>query len=150
GDLGMVKPEDVFLAISNSGETDEILKILPFLKDNGNPIISITGNNKSTMSRASDLTINSQVSQEACVLQLAPTTSTTAALVLGDALVVALMQKRGFKPENFARFHPGGSLGRKLLNRVADEMYSEDLPIVSEHSTLIELLPVMSKHRLGM
>ncbi|HDY7992947.1 TPA: KpsF/GutQ family sugar-phosphate isomerase [Vibrio vulnificus] len=150
GDLGMVKPEDVLLAISNSGETDEILKILPFLKDNGNPIISITGNNKSTMSRASDLTINSRVSQEACVLQLAPTTSTTAALVLGDALVVALMQKRGFKPENFARFHPGGSLGRKLLNRVADEMYSDDLPIVSEHSTLIELLTVMSKHRLGM
>lgn len=122
GDLGMVLTEDIFLAISNSGETDEVLKLIPFLKDNGNVLISMTGSPGSTLARSSNLHLDIGVEKEACPLQLAPTSSTTAALVMGDALAVALMKARDFQPENFARFHPGGSLGRKLLGKVQDYM----------------------------
>lgn len=120
GDLGMVLPEDIFLAISNSGETEEVLKLIPFLKDNGNTLISMTGSPQSTLANVSDFHIDVGVEREACPLQLAPTASTTATLAMGDALAVALMKARNFQPENFARFHPGGSLGRKLLGRVQD------------------------------
>jgi arabinose-5-phosphate isomerase len=122
GDLGMVKVEDVFLAISNSGETEELLKLIPFLKDNGNVLIAMTGNPDSTLGRNANVHIDIGVEKEACPLRLAPTSSTTATLVMGDALAVALMRAKQFKPENFARFHPGGSLGRKLLGRVRDFM----------------------------
>ncbi|MCA2016118.1 SIS domain-containing protein, partial [Vibrio tritonius] len=111
GDLGMVKREDVFIAISNSGETDEVLKLLPFLRDNGNYVIAITGKPNSTLATAAHCHLNIAVPKEACPYQLAPTSSTTATLVMGDALTITLMEQRDFKPENFARFHPGGSLG---------------------------------------
>ncbi|MBY6212238.1 KpsF/GutQ family sugar-phosphate isomerase [Microbulbifer agarilyticus] len=120
GDLGMVQPEDVFLAISNSGETEELVRLIPFLKDNGNTLISMTGRPESSLAVASKYHIDIGVENEACPLQLAPTTSTTATLVMGDAFAISLMKARNFKPENFARFHPGGSLGRKLLGRVSD------------------------------
>ena len=113
-------PEDIFLGISNSGETEEVVKLIPFLKDNGNTIISMTGNSVSTLAQSSDFHLDIGVNTEACPLQLAPTSSTTATLVMGDALAIALMEAREFKPENFARFHPGGALGRKLLGKVSD------------------------------
>lgn len=131
GDLGMVTKDDVFIAISNSGETDEVLKLLPFLRDNGNRIISITGNPHSTLAKNSHYHLNIEVPEEACPLQLAPTSSTTATLVMGDALTVALMKARNFKPENFARFHPGGNLGKLLLSKVEDEMRTDGLPFLS-------------------
>lgn len=120
GDLGVILPEDIFLGISNSGETEELLKLIPFLKDNGNSIIAMTGNPGSSLAMAAEFHLDIGVSQEACPLQLAPTSSTTATLVMGDALAIALMEAREFKPENFARFHPGGSLGRRLLGKVSD------------------------------
>lgn len=150
GDLGMITPDDVFIAISNSGETDEVLKLLPFLKDNHNKIISITGNPESTLAKNAHYHLNIAVPAEACPLQLAPTSSTTATLVMGDALTIALMELRGFQPENFARFHPGGSLGRKLLSKVADEMFKENLPIVKSETPLSEVINVMSKGALGL
>ncbi len=112
GDLGMVSPTDVFLALSNSGETEEVIRLLPFLKDNGNIVISMTGRPNSTLATNSDYHLNIDVPQEACPHQLAPTSSTTATLVMGDALAVALMEARDFQPHEFARFHPGGSLGQ--------------------------------------
>lgn len=150
GDLGMVQPEDVFIAISNSGETDEVLKLLPFLRDNGNFIISITGNPESTLASVSHCHLDISVPKEACPLQLAPTASTTATLVMGDALAICLMEERDFKPENFARFHPGGSLGRRLLGKVSDDMVTDSLPIVRQHSQLPEIISVISKGCLGM
>lgn len=150
GDLGMVKKEDVFVAISNSGETDEVLKLLPFLKENGNFIISITGNEQSSLARNSHCHLNIGIPKEACPLQLAPTTSTTATLVMGDALTVALMNKRKFRLESFARFHPGGSLGRKLLCKVEDVMHFENLPIVSEDASFIEVIHSISNGKLGV
>ncbi|MBB1339749.1 SIS domain-containing protein [Pseudoalteromonas sp. SR44-2] len=150
GDLGMVTPSDVFIAISNSGETDEVLKLLPFLKDNGNQIIAITGNPRSTLANNSHYSLNIAVPEEACPLQLAPTSSTTATLVMGDALTVALMESRSFKPENFARFHPGGSLGRKLLLKVRDEMTSSELPIVQSDARIYDVINIMSKGSLGL
>lgn len=122
GDLGMVLPEDVFLAISNSGETEEILKLVPFIKDNGNVLVAMTGNPASSLASVADHHLDIGVEKEACPLQLAPTASTTATLAMGDALAVALMKARDFRAENFARFHPGGALGRKLLGRVRDFM----------------------------
>jgi arabinose-5-phosphate isomerase len=148
GDLGMVKPEDVFIAISNSGETDEVLKLLPFLRDNDNFIIAITGKENSTLSLNSHCHLDIGVPKEACPLQLAPTSSTTATLVMGDALTVALMDVRGFKPENFARFHPGGSLGRKLLSKVRDEMITENLPSVPSNADFI--IHTISSSQLGL
>ena len=150
GDLGMVKPEDVFIAISNSGETDEVLKLLPFLRDNGNFVIAITGNVESTLAKTSHCHLDIAVPQEACPLQLAPTSSTTATLVMGDALTVALMEERNFQPENFARFHPGGSLGRRLLSKVRDDMVADELPVVSVHSSLTEVIGIISAGRLGL
>ncbi|AZN31581.1 KpsF/GutQ family sugar-phosphate isomerase [Pseudoalteromonas sp. Xi13] len=150
GDLGMVTPEDVFIAISNSGETLEVLKLLPFLKDNNNKIIAITGNPNSTLASHAHYHLNIAVPEEACPLQLAPTSSTTATLVMGDALTVALMESRSFQPENFARFHPGGSLGRKLLSKVSDEMVTQNLPLVNENTPLTDVINVMSKGSLGL
>ncbi|EFH72973.1 KpsF/GutQ family sugar-phosphate isomerase [Vibrio cholerae] len=150
GDLGMVKPEDVFIAISNSGETDEVLKLLPFLKDNGNYLIAMTGNRLSTLAKAAHCHLNIAVPQEACPLQLAPTASTTATIAMGDALTICLMEERKFQPENFARFHPGGSLGRKLMRRVSDEMVAENLPIVSSTATFKTVIEVISSGKLGL
>ncbi|MFP4076592.1 MAG: SIS domain-containing protein, partial [Halochromatium sp.] len=134
GDLGMVAPEDIFVAISHSGETEELLKLLPFLQENGNHIVAITGNSRSTLARHSSVHLSVRVTREACPLQLAPTASTTATLAMGDALAVALMKARDFQAHHFARFHPGGSLGRRLLQRVRDEMRSDKLPFVAPHA----------------
>ncbi|HIF9263972.1 TPA: KpsF/GutQ family sugar-phosphate isomerase [Photobacterium damselae] len=150
GDLGMVKPEDVFIAISNSGETDEVLKLLPFLRDNGNYIIAITGRPESTLAKNAHCHLNIEVPKEACPLQLAPTSSTTATLVMGDALTVALMSERNFKPENFARFHPGGSLGRRLLSKVRDEMVKDNLPVVLINDHFSTVINVISAGQLGL
>ncbi|KUJ74659.1 arabinose-5-phosphate isomerase [Thiomicrospira sp. XS5] len=150
GDLGMVSPEDVFLAISNSGETEEVIKLIPFLKDNGNTIISMTGRPESTLAKNSEFHLNIAVPQEACPHQLAPTSSTTATLVMGDALAVALMEARDFQPQDFARFHPGGSLGRKLLTRVKHEMKSENLPFIPATASMKEIIHTMTDGRLGL
>tara|TARA_Y100001968_G_scaffold252541_1_gene238027 strand:- start:3023 stop:3973 length:951 start_codon:yes stop_codon:yes gene_type:complete len=150
GDLGMVTSEDTFIAISFSGETDEVVKLLPFLKDNGNFLVAITGNPSSTLARAADCHLNVGVKEEACPLQLAPTSSTTTTLAMGDALAVTLMKARDFKPENFARFHPGGSLGRRLLSRVEHEMVSKNLPLVSEDAQIMEVLHVITQSSLGL
>lgn len=149
GDLGMVKSEDVFIAISNSGETDEVLKLLPFLRDNGNVIIAMTGKVDSTLAKNAHCYLDISVPKEACPHQLAPTSSTTATLVMGDALTVALMDSRGFQPENFARFHPGGSLGRRLLSKVADEML-DDVPIVKSNSDFTSVVNNISRGQLGL
>ncbi len=150
GDLGMVKPEDIFIAISNSGETEEVIKLLPFLRDNGNFIIAITGKKDSTLASNSQCHLDIAVPKEACRLQLAPTSSTTATLAMGDALTVALMEERKFQPENFARFHPGGSLGRRLLSKVRDEMISNDIPHVESHATFTEIVHTISHSGLGL
>lgn len=150
GDLGMVTHEDVFVAISNSGETDEVVKLLPFLKDNGNILIAITGNPDSTLARAADCHLNVHVKQEACPLQLAPTSSTTATLAMGDALAITLMEARGFKPENFARFHPGGSLGRRLLSKVEYDMFKGTLPLVEEDTPLMDVIATITRSSLGL
>lgn len=150
GDLGMVAPSDVFLAVSHSGETEEILKLLPFLRSNGNPLIAMTGNDRSTLATSSNCHLNVAVSQEACPLNLAPTSSTTATLAMGDALAVALMQARGFQPENFAKFHPGGSLGKRLLSTVEDVMLTSPLPTIAPESGLVEILQRMSYGKLGL
>ncbi len=150
GDLGMVKPEDVFIAISNSGETDEVLKLLPFLRDNDNFVIAITGKENSTLASNSHCHLDIAVPKEACPLQLAPTSSTTATLVMGDALTVALMDVRAFKPENFARFHPGGSLGRRLLSKVRDEMFSDNLPSVASDTDFTSIIHKISSSHLGL
>jgi arabinose-5-phosphate isomerase len=150
GDLGMVTPEDVFLAISNSGETDEVVRLIPFLKDNGNFIIAMTGRPESTLARHAHCHLNIAVEQEACPLQLAPTSSTTATLVMGDALAVVLMQARGFKPENFARFHPGGSLGRRLLTRVEHVMKAQSLPRIALTASASDVIHAITRGRLGL
>jgi arabinose-5-phosphate isomerase len=150
GDLGMVGADDIILMISYSGETDEVLKIIPFLKWNKNSIIGITGNPNSTIAKNSDYHLNINITREACPLALAPTSSTTAALVMGDALAVALMESRQFQHEDFARFHPGGSLGHKLLTKVKDIMRTDSLPFINKDASFTELLLRMSEGRLGM
>lgn len=150
GDLGMVSKDDVFIAISNSGETDEVVKLIPFLKDNGNVLIAMTGNSKSTLARAAHHHLDVGVEQEACPLQLAPTSSTTAALAMGDALAVTLMKARDFKPENFARFHPGGSLGRRLLSRVENEMVTKNLPLLNTTDDIGMVISTISSGGLGL
>jgi len=150
GDLGMVTPEDIFIALSNSGETEEVIKLIPFLKDNGNTIIAMTGRPQSTLARNAHFHLNIAVPQEACPHQLAPTSSTTATLVMGDALAVALMEARQFQPQDFARFHPGGSLGRKLLTRVKHEMRSKNLPFIQANAPMKEVIHTMSEGRLGL
>ncbi len=150
GDLGMVGENDQVLLVSYSGETDEVLKLIPFLKWNKNIIIGITGNPESTIAKNSDYHLNINITREACPLALAPTSSTTAALVMGDALAVALMESRQFQQEDFARFHPGGSLGHKLLSRVKDLMRTDNLPFIAKEASFTELLLRMSEGRLGM
>lgn len=150
GDLGMVEEDDTILAISYSGETDELIKLLSFFKDNKNKIIGIAGRNSSTLAKHSHIFLDIGVSKEACPWELAPTTSTTATLALGDALAMVLMSAREFKPENFARFHPGGSLGRKLLVRVKDVMRSTDLPVVKLDDTFETIISRIGEGRLGV
>ena len=151
GDLGMITPGDVVLSLSNSGETGELVTILPVIKRLGVPLISMTGNPRSTLARESDVNIDVSVAKEACPLGLAPTASTTAALAMGDALAVALLEARGFTELDFARSHPGGSLGRRLLLHVADIMHvDERIPRVSETATISEALVEMTAKGLGM
>lgn len=151
GDLGMITAKDVVLALSNSGETDEVLKLLPVLKRLDIPVIAMTGNAQSTLARHSTIHVQVSVKQEACPLGLAPTASTTAALAMGDALAVALLEARGFSADDFALSHPGGSLGRRLLLRIADIMHQGDqIPLVSMHATLPQALLEISKKGLGM
>ena len=149
GDLGMIKKEDILMLISYSGETEEILKIIPFLKENDNWIISMTGNANSTLANSSDYHLNVSVKREACPLKIAPTTSTTVALAMGDAISVALMRGRGFKTEDYARFHPGGSVGRMLLTKVEDVMVKSNLPIITEDSDMKEVIQIMTSSRWG-
>ncbi|MBI4523101.1 MAG: KpsF/GutQ family sugar-phosphate isomerase [Deltaproteobacteria bacterium] len=151
GDLGMIMKEDVVLAVSNSGETDEILKLLPIIKRMGLTLIVITGNPDSTLSRSGDVVLNTAVKEEACPLGLAPTASTTAALAMGDALAVVLLEQKGFKEHDFAMRHPGGVLGRKLLLQVDDLMHrGEELPIVFEETPMKETLLVITSKRFGV
>ena len=151
GDLGMIQRDDVFIGISYSGESDELLQILPLVRRQGAKLIAIAGNAQSTLAREADVFLDAGVAKEACPLNLAPTASSTAALALGDALAVTLLEARGFSAEDFARSHPGGSLGRRLLTHVSDVMRSgPDVPKVSERATLKEAILEMSRGRLGM
>lgn len=149
GDLGMIGKEDVVIAISYSGESPELSSILPHIKRFGIPLIGMTRNSESTLGRTSDEMININVAVEACPLNIAPTSSTTLTLAMGDALAVCLMEARGFKKEDFASFHPGGALGKKLFVKVSDLMRTENLPIVSENTPLKEAILVLSEGRLG-
>ena len=151
GDMGMFTSNDVVLALSNSGETAEIITILPLIKRMGAPLISITANRLSTLSQAANANLHIGVEKEACPLGLAPTSSTTAQLVLGDALAIALLEAKGFSAEDFAFSHPGGSLGRKLLLKVKDIMHSgEDIPIVKQGTPINQTLIEVTEKRLGM
>ena len=150
GDLGMISKEDVVLALSYSGETDEILKIVPFILSNGNKLISMTGNPESALAKNSDVHLDVSVEEEACILHLAPTTSTTAQIAMGDALAVSLMQMRGFTSVDFARLHPGGSLGRRLLMTVGNVMRSHDLPVVAPDCSATDMIHAISKGGLGL
>jgi len=150
GDLGMIEENDIVLLISNSGETDEVLKLIPFLKYQKNCTISMSGNDDSTLAKNTNYHLNIAVDKEACPLFLAPTSSTTATLVMGDALAVTLMKLRDFKEENFAKFHPGGSLGRRLLTTVGDVMKKKNLPIISSQATIKEVIQRISEGKLGL
>lgn len=151
GDLGMITPNDVVLALSNSGESNEIVSIVPLIKRRGAKLIAITGNPASTMAREADAHLNAAVDKEACPLNLAPTASTTAALALGDALAVALLDARGFSADDFARTHPGGTLGRRLLIHVRDVMHTgAALPKIDQDASLKTALLEMTKKGLGM
>ena len=150
GDLGMVKSVDLVIAISNSGESDELNAILPMLKRQGVPLIAMTGGITSTLAQHADITLDSSVAKEACPLNLAPTASTTAQLAMGDALAVTLLDARGFKAEDFARSHPGGSLGRKLLTHMSDVMRSgNDVPKVLAEASFNDLMRQMSAKSVG-
>lgn len=151
GDLGMITDKDVVLALSNSGETEELLTILPVIKRQGIPLIAMTGNPNSSLARQADLHLDVSVPAEACPLGLAPTASTTATLVMGDALAIALLEARGFTAEDFARSHPAGSLGRRLLLRISDLMHAgASVPKVHADASLTEALMEMSRKSLGM
>lgn len=151
GDLGMITRQDVVLALSNSGETDEVLTILPIIKRLGVPLIAMTGNPASALAKLSTVHINVAVEREACPLGLAPTASTTAALVMGDALAVALLETRGFTRDDFALAHPGGSLGKRLLTRVSDLMHSDvEVPAVCVEDLVCDVLVEMTEKKLGM
>lgn len=149
GDLGMLTNDDTLLAISNSGESEEILKIIPAVKKRGIKLIAMSGNLNSTLAKQADFVLDISVQKEACPLQLAPMSSTTATLAMGDAIAACLMKERNFKPENFALFHPGGSLGKKLLTKVSDVMVSV-LPKVAEDTGFKELIDVMTSGKLGL
>lgn len=150
GDLGMIHADDVALMISNSGETEELIRLLPFMQYQGNRIIAMTGKLNSTLAKNADVVLDIAVEREACNNNLAPTSSTTAALVMGDALAVVLSTVRGFQPEDFARFHPGGSLGCRLLTRVSDVMHRENLPICSPNATFRDIVHTITRGRLGL
>lgn len=151
GDLGILMKGDVVIAVSNSGETEEITRILPTIKRMGLPLIAMTGNPTSTLARAGDVFLDISIKEEACPLQLAPTASTTVTLAMGDALAVALLLQRGFKEEDFALYHPGGALGKRLLLRVEDLMHvGEDVPTVNANTPLKDALYVISSKKLGI
>ena len=150
GDLGMIGKGDVVLAISNSGQTDELLRFIPLLKERDIPIISMSGNPASLLAKYSDCHLNVSVEKEACPLNLAPTSSTTATLAMGDAIACALMTVRNFQAKDFAQFHPGGSLGRRLLSRVKDYMTSDNLPIVTRESKISDTLLQISRTKMGI
>ena len=151
GDLGMITAADMVIALSNSGETDEILTILPIIKRLGLPLVTLTGNDSSRLASEADVHIDVSVEQEACPLGLAPTASTTAALAMGDALAIALLEARGFSAEDFARSHPGGRLGRRLLLHIGDVMHTgTDVPRVRTGETVSNALVEMTRSRLGM
>ena len=150
GDLGVMTKDDVVLALSNSGQTDELLRFIPLLQHMQVPIISMTGNPQSLLAKYSNAHIKVWVEKEACPLNLAPTSSTTAALAIGDALAIALMEVRGFKPRDFAQFHPGGSLGKRLLTTAQDVMRSNDLPVLPADMHLGEAIILVSKGKLGL
>ena len=151
GDLGMITAKDLLIALSNSGETSEITLLLPLLKRLGIPLIALTGNPQSTLARVADINLDVSISKEACPMGLAPTSSTTASLAMGDALAIAVLQARGFTEEDFALSHPGGNLGRRLLLRVSDIMHTGDaIPLVPVNSSLNETLLEMTRKGLGM
>ncbi|WP_447972413.1 KpsF/GutQ family sugar-phosphate isomerase [Nitrospira sp. Kam-Ns4a] len=151
GDLGMLGRQDVFIAISNSGETEELLTLLPFVKRLSVPVIALTGRTGSTLAKNSDVVLDISVAEEACPLGLAPTASTTATLAMGDALAIALLQERGFKEEDFAQVHPGGVLGRRLLLKVRDLMHQgEAVPRVRQDAPAQEAILEMTSKKLGM
>ncbi|RLB08145.1 MAG: D-arabinose 5-phosphate isomerase [Deltaproteobacteria bacterium] len=151
GDLGMLDKRDIVLAISNSGETEELSQILPLIKRYGNKLIVLTGRTNSTLAKSGDVVLDVSVSEEACPLGLAPTASTTAALAMGDALAVSLLEKRGFKKEDFAILHPGGRLGKRLLLKVSDLMHvGEEFPKVYENTLMKEVLVEITSKRLGV
>ena len=150
GDLGVMTTEDIVLALSNSGQTDELLRFIPILLHTGIPIIAMTGNPDSLLAKYSTIHILVKVEKEACPLNLAPTSSTTAALAMGDALAVALMEVRNFRPKDFAQFHPGGELGKRLLTTARDVMKSDDLPVIPADMHLGEAIILVSKGKLGL
>ncbi|EGV38310.1 KpsF/GutQ family sugar-phosphate isomerase [Neisseria weaveri] len=150
GDLGMIKPVDVTLLISNSGETEEVIRILPFLQYQQNKIIAMTGNTHSTLAENADIVLDINVSREACSNNLAPTSSTTCTLVMGDALAMVLSSQKNFKPEDFARFHPGGSLGRKLLTRVSDVMKKKNLPTCTPDDLFKDVVHSINRGQSGL
>ncbi len=150
GDLGMIEEEDIVLLISNSGETDEILKLIPFLKVQKNRTISMSGNPSSTLAQNTNFHLNISINKEACPLQLAPMSSTTATLVMGDAIAVALMKLRDFKDENFAKFHPGGSLGKRLLTTVKSVMKSENLPTCAKNGSIKDIIHKITDGKCGL
>jgi len=150
GDLGMIEKDDIVLLISNSGETDEVLKLIPFLKNQENITISMSGNPSSTLAQNTNYHLNVAVEHEACPLQLAPTSSTTATLVMGDAIAVALMKLRDFKDENFAKFHPGGSLGRRLLTKIENVMKKDNLPIITKDANVKEIIHKITDGKCGL
>jgi len=149
GDLGMIGKEDTLMAISSSGESEELTKILPHIKRFDIPLIGLTSQKASSLGRYADIFLDISVEKEACPLNTAPTTSTTVTMALGDALAIVLMEKRGFKQEDFASFHPGGSLGKKLFVKIKDLMRTENLPLVNDKTTLKEAVVIMSEGKLG-
>ncbi len=150
GDLGMIESHDIVILISNSGETDEILKLIPFLKSQKNITISMSGKPNSSLSINTDFHLNISVKKEACPLQLAPTSSTTATLVMGDAIAITLMRLRDFKDENFAKFHPGGSLGRRLITTVDTLMKKDNLPICTQKTSIKDIIHKITDGKCGL
>ena len=150
GDLGVMTSDDIVLALSNSGQTDELLRFIPMVLHMNIPIISMTGNENSLLAKYSNAHIKVWVKKEACPLNLAPTSSTTAALAMGDALAVALMEVRHFEPRDFAQFHPGGELGKRLLTTAEDVMISHDLPVIDKDMNLGDAIILVSKGKLGL
>jgi arabinose-5-phosphate isomerase len=150
GDLGSVGSNDVILAISNSGETEELLKIMPFFKSNGNLVVAVTAHKNSTLAKLANATVYIGGAEEVCPLNLAPTTSTTMTLVAGDVIAICLMQMKGFTEKDFARFHPGGSLGRRLLHKVEDEMICDNLPLANLNASGEDVVNIISSGSLGL